>query len=146
MNNEKHYTKEETFRLHLKEYYDSNKMTDAVAIHIMDIANGLARNHRFARYSNNWKEDMIGDAIEKMYRALENKSFRLDSTFNPFSYFNRIAWNAFCNRIKKEKAQHEGLDEYRDMVYTEHMSGPDSMGHVYTKPHLEEDWEDSKYD
>lgn len=146
MSKEGHYTKEEVFRKHLKEYYDNDKMTNELARHIMDIADGLARNYRFVRYTSNWKEDMIGDAIQKMYHALEKKSFDLSSTFNPFSYFNRIAWNAFCNRIKKEKQQHEGLEDYRDMVYTENMVGPDAMGHVYTRPILEDDGEDSRYE
>jgi DNA-directed RNA polymerase specialized sigma24 family protein len=137
--NDTHYTKEEVFRKHLKEYYDSDIMTDELAINILKIAEGLAQNWRFVRYSSNWREDMIGDAIMKMYHALEKKSFKLESAFNPFSYFNRIAWNAFCNRIKKEKQQHEGLEEYKDRVYMDNMCGPESQGHVYVKPIMEDD-------
>jgi DNA-directed RNA polymerase specialized sigma24 family protein len=145
MNGKTMYVKEEIFRKQLAEYYENDVMTNELAMNVMNIANGLARNHRFNGYSNNWKDDMIGDAIQKMYSALERKSFRLDSTFNPFAYFNRIAWNAFTNRIRKEKQQHEGLEEYKDMVYMEKMSGPDSMGHVYVKPHIDDD-EDFLYE
>lgn len=136
---EKYYVNSKVFRQQLMEYYTSDKMTDELALNIMKIAEGLSYNHRFIRYSRSWKDEMVGDAILKMYHALEKKLFNIDSEFNPFSYFNRIAWNAFANRIKKEKGQHEGLEEYKDIVYMESMTGPDSMGHVYVRPHLEGD-------
>jgi DNA-directed RNA polymerase specialized sigma24 family protein len=88
---------------------------------------------------------MVGDAIVKMYSALESKKFKLESTFNPFSYFNQIAWNAFSNRIKKEKKQHEGLQEYKQMVFEEEMNDS-SHGAVYVRPLLETDYEDGGYE
>jgi DNA-directed RNA polymerase specialized sigma24 family protein len=114
-------------------------MTNNLASNIVKIAEGLSYNHRFIRYSRSWKEEMVGDAIVKMYHALEKKLYNIESEFNPFSYFNRIAWNAFTNRINKEKGQHEGLNEYKEMVYMDSMSGPDAMGHVYVKPVMEGD-------
>jgi DNA-directed RNA polymerase specialized sigma24 family protein len=120
-------------------YYQTDNMTNDLASNIVKIAEGLSYNHRFIRYSRSWKEEMVGDAIVKMYHALEKKLYNIESEFNPFSYFNRIAWNAFTNRINKEKGQHEGLNEYKEMVYMESMSGPDAMGHVYVKPVMEGD-------
>jgi DNA-directed RNA polymerase specialized sigma24 family protein len=84
---------------------------------------------------------MVGDAIIKMYSALEDKKFLIDSAFNPFSYFNQIAWNAFSNRIKKEKRQHDGLEEYKQMVYEDSMN-ESSHGAVYVRPIMEHDYED----
>jgi DNA-directed RNA polymerase specialized sigma24 family protein len=134
-----YHVNSKVFRQQLEEYYESDKMTDDLAVNVMKIAEGLSYNYRFIRYSKSWKQEMVGDAVLKMYHALEKKLFRLESEFNPFSYFNRIAWNAFSQRIKKEKGQHEGLSEYKDIIYMESMTGPDSMGHIYVKPHMEGD-------
>jgi DNA-directed RNA polymerase specialized sigma24 family protein len=142
---ERYYVNSKEFRRLLTEYYGNNKMTNELAMNIVKIAEGLSYNHRFIRYSKSWKEEMVGDAIVKMYHALEKKLYNIESDFNPFSYFNRIAWNAFTNRINKEKGQHEGLNEYRDIVYMENMSGPDSMGHVYVKPVVEGDEYDDEF-
>lgn len=136
---EKYYVNSKEFRQQLQDYYESDKMTDDLALNIMKIAEGLSYNHRFIRYSQSWKQEMVGDATLKMYHALEKKLFNIDSEFNPFSYFNRIAWNAFANRIKKEKSQHEGLEEYKDIIYMDAMNDPNSMGHIYVKPHMEGD-------
>lgn len=140
------YVNSKEFRKQLKEYYDNDKMTNELAVNIVKIAEGLSYNWRFINYTKSWKEEMVGDAILKMYLALEKKSFDIDSEFNPFSYFNMIAWNAFSNRIKREKKQHAGLTEYKDMIYMEAMTGPESNGHVYVKPVLEYDDEDGVYD
>lgn len=136
---DEYYVNSKEFRQHLTDYYDTDEMTNELATNIVKIAEGLSYNHRFIRYSKSWKEEMVGDAIVKMYHALEKKLYKIESEFNPFSYFNRIAWNAFTNRINKEKGQHEGLNEYKEMVYMESMSGPDAMGHVYVKPVMEGD-------
>jgi hypothetical protein len=142
---ERYYVSSKEFRKLLTEYYGNDKMTNDLAMNIVKIAEGLSYNHRFIRYSKSWKEEMVGDAIVKMYHALEKKLYNIESDFNPFSYFNRIAWNAFTNRINKEKGQHDGLNEYRDMVYMDTMSGPDSMGHVYVKPIIEGDEYDDEF-
>lgn len=134
-----YYVNSKLFRQQLEKYYDSDIMNNELAENLMKIAEGLSYNHRFIRYSKSWKQEMVGDAVLKMYHALEKKLFNIESEFNPFSYFNRIAWNAFANRIKKEKGQHEGLEEYKDIVYMDAMTGPDAMGHVYVRPHLEGD-------
>jgi DNA-directed RNA polymerase specialized sigma24 family protein len=138
-NKSEYYVNSKEFRQLLTDYYQSDNMTNNLASNIVKIAEGLSYNHRFIRYSRSWKEEMVGDAIVKMYHALEKKLYNIESEFNPFSYFNRIAWNAFTNRINKEKGQHEGLNEYKEMVYMDSMSGPDAMGHVYVKPVMEGD-------
>ncbi len=136
---EKFYVSSKLFREQLVEYYTSDVMSNDLAENLVKIAEGLSYNHRFIRYSKSWKEEMTGDAILKMYHALEKKLFKIESEFNPFSYFNRIAWNAFANRIKKEKGQHDGLNEYKEMIYMDSMTGPESMGHVYVKTVMESD-------
>lgn len=126
------YVNSAEFKKQIQEYYDTDKMTDILAINVVKIAEGLSYNWRFINYTKSWKEEMVGDAIIKMYSALEGKKYNMDSGFNPFSYFNQIAWNAFTNRIKKENKQHEGLEEYKEMIYEQNMI--ESEGNVYTKP------------
>lgn len=142
---ELYYVSSKVFREQLDEYYKTDVMTNDLAANLVKIAEGLSYNWRFINYTKSWREEMVGDAILKMYAALEKKSFNIESEFNPFSYFNRIAWNAFANRIKREKSQHEGLNDYKEMVYMESMTGPDAMGHVYVKPHLEGDEYDDDF-
>ena len=62
---------------------------------------------------------MVGDAIVKMFSALQSKKFNIDSGNNPFSYFTTIAFHAFINRIKKEKKQRQVVSDYQEMVYDE---------------------------
>lgn len=143
---ELYYVNSKLFREQLKEYYENDIMTNELALNILKIAEGLSYNWRFLHYTPSWKEDMVGDATMKMYAALESKKFRLESDFNPFSYFNRIAWNAFSNRIKKEKSQHDGLQEYKQRVYEEGMNDAGSQGHIYVRPIIEGDTDDGNYD
>lgn len=144
---ENYYVSPKQFRASLEEYYKTDVMTNSLAENIVKIAEGLSYNWRFLEYSKSWKEYMVGDAIIKMYAALESKKFCLDmENSNPFSYFNQIAWHAFSNRIKKEKRQHKGLEEYKQMVYEEEMNDPNFVGHVYVKPIMEHDSEDGGYD
>jgi DNA-directed RNA polymerase specialized sigma24 family protein len=143
---DKFYINSKLFREQLKEYYESDKMTNELAENIVKIAEGLSYNWRFLNYSKSWKEDMVGDAVLKMYAALESKKFRLESEYNPFSYYNQIAWHAFSNRIKKEKKQHEGLEDYKQMVYEDAMHDPSAQGHIYVKPHMDSDDNDGDYE
>ena len=66
--------------------------------------------------SNTYKEEMVGDAVIKMLHALKNKKYDQNKG-NPFSYYTKIAFNAFCNRIKKEKRNHQAIMEYQSSVY-----------------------------
>lgn len=133
------YVNSKEFRAQLEEYYKTDKMTDELAMNVVKIAEGLSYGHWFINYTASWRDEMVGDAKLKMYTALESKKFKIDSEFNPFSYFNQIAWHAFCNRIKKEKKQHDGLQEYKQMQYEDLMNEPGSQGNIYVRPILEAD-------
>jgi DNA-directed RNA polymerase specialized sigma24 family protein len=126
-----YYVSPSEFTKQINEYYETDIMKDELAVNILKIAENLSYNWRFINYTKGWKEEMIGDAVIKMYSALDGKKFRMDSGFSPFSYFNQIAWNAFTNRIKKENKQHEGLLEYKQMMYEQHLLG--SEGDIYVK-------------
>lgn len=129
-----HYVNGKEFEEEIRSYYKTGHITQKLGESLTKIANGLSYAPNFINYS--YKDDMIGDAIVKMFSALRNKKFKLDTGFSPFSYFTTIAFHAFINRIKKENKHHEVLNEYKEKVYTDHMIDPDKVGgaHIYVDP------------
>jgi len=129
-----HYVNSREFEDEIRNYYKTDKLSDKLCESINKIANGLSFAPNFMNYS--YKEDMVGDAIVKMFSALKNKKFKIDCGFSPFSYFTTIAFHAFINRIKKEKKHHEAVNEYREKVYSDLMLNPDENGgaHIYIEP------------
>jgi len=129
-----HYVNSKEFEEEIRAYYKTGNITIKLGESLTKIANGLSYAPNFINYS--YKDDMIGDAIVKMFSALRNKKFKLDTGFSPFSYFTTIAFHAFINRIKKENKHHAVLNEYRDKVYTDLMLDPDKCGdaHIYIEP------------
>lgn len=129
-----HYVNSREFEDEIRNFYKTDNLTDKLCESINKIANGLSYAPNFFNYS--YKEDMVGDAIVKMFSALKNKKFKIDCGFSPFSYFTTIAFHAFINRIKKEKKHHEAINEYRDKVYSDLMLNPDENGgaHIYIEP------------
>lgn len=134
-----HYVNGKEFEEEIRRFYNTGEISIKLGESINKIASGLSYATNFINYS--YKEDMIGDAIVKMFSALKNKSFKLDSGFSPFSYFTTIAFHAFINRIKKEKKHHEALNDYREKVYTELMIDTNDINgtHVYVDPTHQED-------
>lgn len=129
-----HYVNSKEFEDEIRNYYNTGFITIKLGESLNKIANGLSYAPNFLNYS--YKEDMIGDAIVKMFSALKNKKFKIDSGFSPFSYFTTIAFHAFINRIKKEKKHHEVINEYREKVYTELMieASDACTGSIYVEP------------
>jgi DNA-directed RNA polymerase specialized sigma24 family protein len=82
---------------------------------INNIAVKLSFSPNFINYT--FKGEMCGDAIIKMFTALKNKKFDCDRGFSPFSYFTKIAFNSFRNRIKKEQKMRETLAAYKEDTY-----------------------------
>mgnify|MGYP003671982395 FL=1 len=79
-----------------------------------------------------YKDEMVGDAVVKMFTALKHKKFNIESHSNPFSYFTTIAYHAFINRIKKEKRYKQTINEYQEVVYEETMC-EEGSGKVYVR-------------
>jgi DNA-directed RNA polymerase specialized sigma24 family protein len=97
---------------------------------INKIAIGLSYAPNFINYS--YKDEMVGDAILKMFSALKFRKFNVDTGNSPFSYFTTIAFHAFINRIKKEKRYRETITKYQETVYGDAMT--DSAAPVYVDP------------
>ena len=127
---EKHYVNSKEFLEELSQYYKTDEVTDVLAGMITKIANGLSYAPNFINYS--YKDEMVGDAILKMFSALKNKKFNLDSGNNPFSYYTTIAFHAFINRIKKEKKYHETVTSYQETVYADLVNSNPGVN-IYTK-------------
>lgn len=115
----------------LVNYYKTDNCTRHLGDMIHKIAHGLSYSSNFINYT--YRDEMVGDALVKMYTAVTNKKFDIESEHNPFSYFTTIAFHAFINRIKKEKKHAETLSEYKEKVYEEEMLGS-TDGRVYVKP------------
>jgi hypothetical protein len=125
-----YYVEPKEFKDAIARFYQSDKFEDYLGECINKIATGLSYNSKFKDYT--YRDEMVGDAIVKMYAALKNKNFDVTSKYNPFSYFTTIAFRSFINRIKKEKRLHQAETEYREEVYERHMIDS-SDGKVYTK-------------
>jgi hypothetical protein len=135
------YVSPKIFEDEIRIYYNTGKISENLGKSVIKIAHGLSYAPNFINYT--YKDEMVGDAIVKMFSALRNQKFRLDSGFSPFSYFTTIAFHAFINRIKKEKKHTEALNDYKEKVYTDLMHS-DPEGHkIYIKPGNSEDTDDN---
>jgi len=126
----KHYVDSKVFFEQICEFYKTDIIPDELSMSLLKIANGLGFAPNFINYS--YKDEMIGDAVLKMFSALKNKKFNVESGNNPFSYFTTVAFHAFINRIKKEKKHRETITKYQETVYFDKMT--DSAGSVYINP------------
>lgn len=133
---EQFYVDPNVLKEQIKLFYQTEVCEDALAINIQKISEGLSYSPSFINYT--FRDEMVGDAIVKMFTALVNKKFNIDSETNPFSYFTTIAFNAFINRIKKEKKQYDALTSYRDATYEQMLSSGTDDYHIYTAPTLDE--------
>ena len=110
------YVSPKEFTDELQTYYKTDIMSDKLALMIRNIAYGLAHAPNFINYT--FKEEAIGDSLINMFSALKQKKYKFDKGFNPFSYFNSIAFNCWRSRIKKEKRMRDTLAAYQEEVYS----------------------------
>ena len=138
-----HYVNSKEFKAAIAEYYKTGVCADELGEMITKIANGLSYAPNFINYS--YKDEMIGDAVVKMFTALFNKKFDINAVdskgnkYNPFSYFTTIAFHAFINRIKKEKRHFDAVNEYKERVYEEMINTGEAEQKIYVRPQSEED-------
>jgi hypothetical protein len=132
---DKHYVNCDDLKKAIEDYYKTDDCTVFLCESINKIAQGLSFSPSFINYS--YKEEMIGDAIVKMFSALKRKKYDVNSETSPFSYFTTIAFHAFINRIKKEKKHHDAVTAYRDQKYEELLTSGEA--NIYIKPTIESD-------
>jgi hypothetical protein len=112
---EKFYVDPKKFDEEIGLYYENGILTDELADMVSKIAHKLSYASNFINYT--YREDMVGDALIRMFKALMSKKYDRIKGTNPFSYFTRIAFNAFRNRIKKEKHINETHLKYQEELY-----------------------------
>jgi hypothetical protein len=119
---EKFYVDPKKFDDEIVKYYQSGDISNELAEMVSKIANKLSYSSNFAGYT--YREEMVGDGIVRMFKALMSKKYDREKGTNPFSYFTRIAFNAFRNRIKKEKTINEAQEKYQQeyMLMSENYS------------------------
>lgn len=108
----KFYVDPKEFDKQIINYYNSGILNNELAEMVSKIAHKLSYAPNFINYS--YREEMVGDGIIRMFKALMTKKYNHTKGNNPFSYFTRIAFNAFRNRIKKEKNIHETHEKYQE--------------------------------
>lgn len=126
-----YYVDPRELKAELIKYYENENCSRELADMIHKIAHGLSYSSNFINYT--YRDEMVGDALVKMYTAVTNKKFDIESEYNPFSYFTTIAFHAFINRIKKEKKHTQTLNEYKEKIYEQEMLDS-TDGRVYVKP------------
>jgi DNA-directed RNA polymerase specialized sigma24 family protein len=117
-NTDNYYVNPKEFGELIQKFYNTDVLSDELVLMASKIAYRLAYRPNFINYT--YRDDMIGDAVIKIVAALQNKKFNHEKG-NPFSYFTKIAINAFRNRIKKEKKQHDAVTAYQEEMYNELM-------------------------
>lgn len=120
-------------------FYKTDKCTKVLGNYINKIAEGLSYSPSFYRYT--YRDEMVGDAIVKMYAALKFKKFNINTETSPFSYFTTIAFHAFINRIKREKKHHETVENYKVKMYEQLMISDESADgiYIYSKRGIEDE-------
>lgn len=79
---------------------------------ILDISSNLSKRYNFSGYTQDWKEQMIGDGIELCVKYIKN--FNAEKYSNPHAYITTICFSAFQARIKKERK--ESVKKYKYFV------------------------------
>lgn len=139
------YVEPAKLKQEIEDFYVSNVCSNTLGEYLNKIAKGLSYSPSFINYT--YKDEMIGDALVKMYAALKHKKYNVKSDTNPFSYFTTIAFHAFINRIKREKKHHQTIESFRDSQYAQLLtSGADGSGYIYSKPTTSDDDSDRYYD
>jgi len=109
---EKFYVNPQEFDEEIAVYYKTGNMSDNLALMVSKIANKLSYAPNFINYT--FREEMVGDGIIRMFKALTSQKYDREKGSNPFSYFTRVAFNAFRNRIKKEKHLRDTHEKYQE--------------------------------
>lgn len=109
------YVDKDELRRQIEDYYNTDVMTDALALNIKKIADRLMTSGRFCNYT--YRDEMAEDAFLKAYTAIYKKKFNLNLGFSPFSYITQICFHSAQARIKLEKKEREKTDRYRDEHY-----------------------------
>ena len=71
---DQYYVNPPIFKQEIQDYYETEYCPPSLAESLRRIAYGLGNKSNFINYT--YKDEMIGDALVKMYTALKNKKFK----------------------------------------------------------------------
>lgn len=133
---DEYYIDPKEFAERIKEYYETEddkcKNYEILGKYFLKMAKRMSTAASFARYS--WKEDMIGEALIKMTKALRNKKYSFAFGSSPFSYYTQVIYWAFISVIKNEKKQNEIAKKYRDEKFIEMFKECEDTKNIYIRP------------
>lgn len=110
-----------------------DKYAEKCGLSLLKIVKGLSKNGRFSGYTQQWKEEMVNDALTRCIKALMSRKFDLSKKINPFSYFNKIAWREFIRRIKLENKLVDTHMRFIDEHINDYIDGLEDNQKVYRK-------------
>lgn len=99
------------------------RQNDKIGLAIMLISEGLSKRFNFSGYTQSWKQEMISDGIEAAIKGLKN--FDETKYNNPHAYITQACFNAFVQRIKKERK--EVAKKYSYFVHNVYDARDDDM-------------------
>jgi hypothetical protein len=116
------YINNTSFMELITRYKQSNSQRDYnnIAKNFMLICNRLLTRPCFSSYSKDRQEEMASHAQMNMIKYLPN--FKLGYIDNPFSFFTKIAYNAFVQKINQNK-KYDKI--YKSIGYIEMMENND---------------------
>lgn len=111
---------------------EDRQVGDGLALNIWTIAKHLTEHHRFSRYNQNIKDDMVSDAYIKCVKNLKNIDTSKGTIFN---YLTRCCWTAFVvylsNHYKDiNKKKQLMLDYLEDMRATNPLLNQDIINNL----------------
>lgn len=118
MKNTNHYVDNEELLENIKVWQKQRAVNpdtplpNSIGKAILEIAHNLATKRNFNRYTEDWLESMIGDAIIAAVKGVKN--FDPEKYSNPHAYISTVCFRAFKNRIKKE--QKKSVARYKYFV------------------------------
>jgi DNA-directed RNA polymerase specialized sigma24 family protein len=112
-----HYVNNKEMLQELKDYNaqgEDKAISERLGEMFLKIATRYASRPTFYGYS--YKEDMIGDAVERM--CMQVAKFNPEHPkANPFAYFTMVAHRQFLQTLKREKRQTELRKSYRKKIW-----------------------------
>lgn len=146
---------EEVLRLQKRYKVDRHYRNTRFGEMVNEIVTNLAKKSNFVGYSNNWKDEMKSNAIEKIMGYSINNfnskllSNRTNEPVKAFAYITQIASNAFIeviNRMKKHQESLENTIDYNEIPYETSLSSRNKIRNVeYTNRNFK-NWIKSEVD
>ena len=122
MEKNKQYCTNKNLLAELVKFKENGNISNELGKMFMDIAIKLTGHSYFRNYAYHTKEDLVGYALEKMVKSVEN--YNLEKT-KPFAYFTQVAFNAFLYQCKGYYKQinikRKIAENYFSKIQSEHM-------------------------